>query len=267
MAKIVWIASYPKSGNTWVRFLIAHLLKGGIESSAEVEALVPDAHKPINAAILRTDSLVFIKTHDLYTPQMALHAETVGVIYVLRNPLDVIASNLNYLRLRPDFLRADAAARAALEANYVATFIATGGDPRWRALGRGGWSEHVASWLGRNVPFPRLVVRYKDLKADPAGFLARACRFVGLDRSEEEIARAVAECSFAGMRAMEEREIAAQKPGFFLDEHRDASGADAPRFLNRGEIGGYRAVLTEEQIAVAMARFGPLMAQLGLDRA
>lgn len=45
MARIVWIASYPRSGNTWVRFLIANLLYKRITASSELQSFVPDVHE------------------------------------------------------------------------------------------------------------------------------------------------------------------------------------------------------------------------------
>ena len=83
MAKILWIASYPKSGNTWIRFLIASLFSGSIERSIEVEHLIPDIHVGINDTHLRDDRKTFVKTHWMHHPRLPLREDTIGAIYIM----------------------------------------------------------------------------------------------------------------------------------------------------------------------------------------
>lgn len=55
MARIIWLGSYPKSGNTWMRFLLANLYFEPVESSAELSSMIPDIHDSINAGHLYGD--------------------------------------------------------------------------------------------------------------------------------------------------------------------------------------------------------------------
>src|ERR1700691_3950002 len=95
MSKSVWIASYPKSGNTWVRFLVSHLLFGPLDSAATLNRLVPDIHE-LGAAVEAPSTPVLMKTHFPYSPALPLAMQTAGAIYVVRDPADVMLSNYYY---------------------------------------------------------------------------------------------------------------------------------------------------------------------------
>jgi hypothetical protein len=264
MAEIVWIASYPKSGNTWVRFLVANLVYRPITESAELQALVPDIHVGVKAAHLRGEKTTFIKTHWKYHEKMPLREDTAGAIYIVRHPLQVIVSNLNYYLLRrgEDYSEASEQKKADVQASYIDEFIEHGGAPEWLDHGMGSWPENVATWLNKDMPFPVYFARYEDMKRDPAEFVAGLCRFFGQEKTEDEIAAVIAASSFESLRAIEDREIAEQKSGFFASESFKASHARGLRFMNEGKVDSYRRLLTPEQIEAAEARFKPLMEQL-----
>src|SRR5262245_64756041 len=100
MAKIVWLASYPKSGNTWVRFLLANLMVGDVTASEQVKIQIPDIHEGITGQHLFGGHTTIIKTHWKFWTGFPLREDTIGAIYVLRHPIDVLESNQNY-----DFMR------------------------------------------------------------------------------------------------------------------------------------------------------------------
>lgn len=264
MAQIVWIASYPKSGNTWVRFLVANLFYRPITESAALQALVPDIHVGVNAGHLRGDNTRFIKTHWKYHQKMPLREDTVGVVYIVRHPMQVIVSNLNYFLLRKgeDYFNASERRQADIKTSYVELFIEHGGSPEWIDHGMGSWLENVATWHNKDMPFPVYFARYEDMKRDPAEFVAGLCRFFHQEKTENEIATAIAASSFESLRAMEDREVAEEKPGFFTSEGFKASKGQGRRFMNEGKVDSYRRYLTPEQIEAADARFKPLMEQL-----
>lgn len=260
MAKFVWVASYPRSGNTWLRFLIANLLIRPVESSAELNEVFPAIHRGVRAEHLFGPRTTFIKTHWAWRPDLPLREDVIGAIYIMRNPLDVAVSNANY-RLRGDERAASMTpeGRAAQQARLVDRFIAEGGDPAWRQQGMGGWDENVRSWLAKSNPVPRIALRYEDLRADPARHVADICRFLNVTKSPEEIEQAVARSSFDRLRAMEEREIAGRQEGFFYDRQREAALDAGLRFINRGEAGAGAASLTDAQRRAAIERFGATM--------
>jgi hypothetical protein len=126
MAKIIWLASYPKSGNTWVRFIVANLICGNIESSDVVHRLVPDFHTGISWQHLMRNGGLLLKTHLKYFKEMPLREDTIGVVYILRNPLDVIVSALNYSELRSGQKNKEQCQA------FITEFIENGGLNEWK---------------------------------------------------------------------------------------------------------------------------------------
>ena len=203
---IAWIASYPKSGNTWVRFLVANYLAGPIEHSTQVEALVPDFSRPIDPApLLAQRPTLIAKSHFRWGPDHPHAALTERAVVVLRHPKDVLLSNLAYDRLL------STKEAAYTDAQFIGAFIQAGGDPRWLSQGYGTLEEHVRSWLDAPETFPRHIVRYDDLKADTAGQFAKIAEFLGLPADPDRLKLAVSRSGFDQMRAMEVREKAAKK--------------------------------------------------------
>jgi hypothetical protein len=262
-AEVVWVSSYPKSGNTWVRFLLTNLLHGRFEESQLIHEVTPVLERVLSPHQLRTDRKNFVKTHIAYTPDLPFHEATVGAIYIVRNPLDVLASNLNYFFLTSNFDTADDTRIAAIAGQYVEAFIKHRGDPRWFQFNYGNWVQHVESWNDLNHPFPVLRLRYEDLLEDPCAALVGICDSFGLGRSEDELRAAVANSSFERMREIEEKELRERRPGMFYHEGRDAMASNGRRFMHRGKQGLGKQLLTADQIAQARTAFSPLMEQLG----
>ena len=265
MAKFVWIASYPKSGNTWVRFLIANLLLKKVENSRQVMQQVPDIHDGVSGAHLFGKRTTLIKTHWKFWTGLPLREDTIGAIYLIRNPIDVMESNQNYALQRSGSLRRQATAEevAKLAGQLAEDYIGHGGHPHFNQFGIGTWEEHVRSWTFAGIDFPRLVVKYEDLKADPAAGLTRICRFLDLKRSDEQIRQAVENASEAALRRLEEREIAEKTVRFFY-QPRNINGLDAGhRFVGRSVTGDSLFKLTDDQRRRARERFLPLMHEFG----
>jgi hypothetical protein len=252
---VVWIASYPKSGNTWVRFLLANYLAGPIERSRDAEWTVPDSHGAFDAdALLAWQPVVYAKTHRRWGPGHPFAARTSSAIFVVRYPKDVMLSNLNYHRL----LRGDESGFS--DADYIKVFIGAGGDPMWLRAGFGTLDEHTASWMDAPAPLPRLLVRYEDLKTDAAGQLSRIVSFLGLEQDAERIARAAADSTFERMRQLETKEK------LTAGSHTIFPGAKpredwARYFVSEGRLG---STLADPYLDQRFnERFGPLMERLG----
>src|SRR5262245_12526704 len=97
MARIVWIASYPRSGNTWLRFLLTGAIRRAeIESSAQVSAVIPDIHQAIVGAHLWRQGVSLIKTHWAFKADFPLREDTIGVVHLVRHPVEALESNQNY---------------------------------------------------------------------------------------------------------------------------------------------------------------------------
>ena len=262
MRSVTWIASYPKSGNTWVRFIVANLMNPRLASSAQVEQIIPDVHAGFREADLAGDGVLHVKTHLVFGDQMPFRDASSAAVYIVRNPLDVLVSNFNYRKLLVGSRAAALPVQQRL-LGYVEDFIRYGGDAEWIYKGLGTWAENVDSWLGPAMPLRRLVIRYETLRERPHHVIAELAAFLGLAPTADAIARVVAKTSFAAMRRMEEREIAKAKRGFFMNPAFQWSHAQGMRFMHQGRIGAYREVLSDEQLERALDRFGPPMRRLG----
>jgi hypothetical protein len=257
---VVWIASYPKSGNTWVRFLVCNLVFGLQDSAAALNHLAPDIHE-LAVVPEPPTAPVFIKTHFSLSPTLPLAAHTAAAIYVVRNPADVMLSNFHYSRRSGP---ATEEAQPNLE-EYVYQYLAAHGDPRWIKARMGTWDSHVQSWLATGHSFPVLPLRYEDLLADGRNGAQQICSFLGLVRSDEEIERAVTGASFQRMRQIEEADIRSQNVGIFFKPYLQRSIGAGLRFMRAGKAGEGAKVLSAEQLQGVVATFGPFMRQLGYE--
>jgi hypothetical protein len=249
---ITWLASYPKSGNTWLRFLIANIISGGPPAgSLAVSRLVHDLHQPDVPFEPADPDREFIKTHYARTDRHPRIGETAHAVHVVRHPRDVLLSALNYRRM-------EGVIENLTDAQYAETFIAHAGDPLWAKLGYGSWIEHAATWSTATA-FPVLTIRYEDLKGDAEATLRRVLDFVELDATDDDIARAVTQSSFDQLRALEVRERG--KKTIFPGSTKDTRATRF--FFNKGASGqsldGLRAGLD----GALDRRFGPALAKLG----
>jgi Sulfotransferase domain len=259
MSKIVWIASYPKSGNTWVRFLVCNLVFGAVDSAATLSRLAPDIHE-LGAAVDPPSSPLFMKTHFAYSDALPLAAHTAGAIYVLRDPADVMLSNYHYGKRSGAMAGED---DESAFARYIDSFIAAHGDPRWLKLGMGRWDDNVRSWLAVKHRFPVLRIRYEDLLADGISAAGLLCRALGLARGAEDLAQAVAAASFDSMRRIEETDIGARRVGIFYKPYLQRPIDAGLRFMRSGKSGEAERALSHDQWRRFNDVFGTMRRELG----
>lgn len=273
MAKIFWLASYPKSGNTWMRALLTNYWHTG-DGPADINAftacplasdralfdemmgvessdLIPEEiarYRPTFLAHLavESDTTLYIKVHDAWGRNIhgvALFPPTVtaGAIYLVRNPLDVALSYAHHNQCsveRAIDLMADQ--QHGLSLNDIHSQL-----PQHL----GAWSEHVQSWLissGIDV----LIVRYEDLLARTAEIFEDVLRYLGQPIDHERVRRAVMFSAFDRLQAQE------RVSGF------QEKQPTAPSFFRSGRAGEGREVLTETQVKRIIDRHGPVMEQL-----
>jgi len=256
--RLVWVASYPKSGNTWVRFLLYAYFHGNPENSVDVSRFIPDIHRAGNMkAATPTDGRLFVKTHFARGPQLPHQDRTERAIYVIRHPRDAILSWLNYIKLNID----PAKLSADNDARHVKTFLMLGGAPEYAKMGFGTWETHFASWLD-GAPFPVHFVRYEDLKSQADKELERILAFLNVSPDAARIAEAVKHASFDNMRALEVREKTSGKGEVLFP-----GGAEKVKkgvfFMNKGQSGRSLESIApgldkaiDDRFAVALKRFG-----------
>ena len=146
--KVVWLASYPKSGNTFIRMLLHTYFFGELHDSEEVGKNIPDLHQQTsknNSIDTHRDKKIIVKTHFRFSGNHPYAAATAGYVYILRNPRDVLLSNARYFGANENPSEFKEFSRA---------FINNFGVPRWQKMNMGNWPEHLASWLNSagNIP-------------------------------------------------------------------------------------------------------------------
>jgi len=271
---IVWLASWPKSGNTWVRIFIANLL-GGDQSPAEINSVdlsrqranniqMFDDAAGVEASDLSEEEIdrfrpsvfrhlaensretLFFKVHDAYTllpdgePVFPADATT-GAVYILRNPLDVAISFAHYSARSVD------RSIEVLASGYC--------DPRKPAIGMLTqrllpWSEHVLSWCD-GAPFPVHLVRYEDLHERPLEAFSALARFCGLPSDAASVDRAIRHSSFETLQAQERERGFVEKPEV------------VSAFFREGRANAWRGVLSDSQVALIVGRHAPVMRRFG----
>ena len=235
----VWIVSYPKSGNTWTRFLIANLIANGQTVDwVNIERLVPDIYLGRDALYRSLPRPRFFKSHEAYRPEYR------RVVFIVRDPRDVAVSYFHFLR-KTNVLPVDATID-----DFMGTFVQGRIDPY------GAWGENVGSWLGaRRNTADFLVVRYEDLLHNAEAELMRIALMLGLPRDEHILRRAVENSSADRMRELEKAQQSKHKA---LKKSR----VDVP-FVRVAKSGQWQSALTvaaAQQIEIA---WGPAMRELG----
>ncbi len=247
---IVWLASFPKSGSTWLRFLLLHVFHGAPSRSADIDAFLPSLHGdhiPPQAAVSRGGVVL---THKARGPHLERWPAGVGVIHLVRHPIDVILSDTRYFvmtqldgyvqsqgRGPTDIRESDIQELSRL---FLSTVMQGRPTPQRRELGVDTWDNHTRSW--RDHDGPRLELRYEDLRAEPIAELSRVLRFLGLPVVEPRIRQAIAACSVDAMRAMQEREIRDRVPGRFFDPAHVAGYRAGLRFVGPARIGDLQSL-------------------------
>jgi len=279
LKKIVWISSYPKSGNTWMRLLLANYYKPELSQSIGINDL---SFAPLTSLRATIDEWSLIESSDLLAPEVEDHrrrgvaqwamvangrafmkvhdawalggdgsslflpAVTEHVVYVIRNPMDVAVSLAHHFDISPD---------RAVEFLCDSRFTLS---PQGRGIFVqlpqiiGNWSQHVSSWIHESG-LPLTVVRYEDMVANTADALGCVVRALDGRVVDGRVSAAVDASLFERLQMQE------QSSGF-----RERVSARSP-FFRSGRVGEGRARLTtacRESLQMAhrdtMMRFGYL---------
>jgi hypothetical protein len=184
-----FLVSYPKSGNTWLKFMLTYLLSGreaDFDSDSTVIAEV-GSHRRAPGVLPGGGRL--IKSHEPYSgPQRRFYRKA---IYLVRDGRDVAVSYY-YTLIRRGLYEGDFGP-------FLSLFLGGGVD------GYGPWHEHVGSWLGSPLAQHQslLVVRYEDLLRQPAQNLFTALDFLGTPAAPDRVDETVRKYSAARMRERE----------------------------------------------------------------
>lgn len=224
MSQIMWIASYPRSGNTWMRVMLTNYLMNASFSREEtVDETVPDFHQILQGGLLNdlikmgamasNNSIpLLVKTH--YLPSAAAMRQcgpvTSKVVYIVRNPRDVLLSSARYWGIVPS--------REEKSREWARNFIAKRGNISWGDL-TGTWSQNVQQWTSPSflkqyfADIQLLALRYEDIRSQPGEKLHQVVSFLGLDGATQLNRSQVAadNSSIERMRALEEKIAASNR--------------------------------------------------------
>lgn len=290
MIRTIWLASYPKSGNTWFRMLVANLsatdkpvdindlpersgiasarspfdyltlIDSGLLTHDEIDGLRPRVYEELASGAQDDEydkpedapPVRFVKVHDAYT----LTANGEPLLAGRRGADGAIVIVRDPRDVAPSL-----ANHNRTNVDEAITFMNNCAAGFCTKLGRQhtqfrqqlpGWTGHIANWLDQ-TDIPIHLVRYEDMQTDTIAAFRYALDFVGRQVSDENIQRAVSLANFAQLKRQEEEKG-------FREAPRPRPGGN---FFRRGEAGAWRDELTAEQVARIEAAHGPMMRRLG----
>jgi Sulfotransferase domain len=238
----IFIVSYPKSGNTWTRFLIGNLIyQDEPVTFANVERLVPSLYVHSDRKLRKLPRI--LKSHDCFDPRYRT------VVYIVRDPRDVMVSAYHY-GIKLGILRRDWGIEqfvpALLDGTFDSGLLA---NPRF-----GSWYDNVASWLAMRHNRKFLLLRYEDMLADPQCELAKVATFLDLHATPESLARAVQLSSADRMRELEKKQAADW--ALTKNTHLDMA------FVRKATSGIWQAELPPQTVQCIESAWGSLMRRL-----
>lgn len=272
----IWIASYMKSGNTWMRLMLMHVLKR-VDEHWTTDQEIPIGKGPLPRSSVERASFIdtsllsadeqdllrpqlcdfeamaesercFFKSHDAYRFNAAgipIHGTSAGqsALYLVRDPRDIAASLAVFWGWSPaatvQFLNNPESDLHGMPKRFSQQIFQKTLD----------WSSHVASWLEQDR-LPRLLIRYEDIRAAPAPWLARALDFLEIPATASDIDRAVELTRFETLRRQE------QAHGF-----PERFRPDTP-FFRTGKSGDHLGLLGPDLVALIEQKHRPMMERL-----
>lgn len=235
------IVSYPRSGSTWLRFLIGNLIqRDRAVSFHEIERVIPDIHVNSRRYINGIPRPRLLKSHEYFDPRYR------KVVYLVRDPRDVALSYYRYyrkLRVIPDGYPMNL---------YIASFL-SGEMQSW-----GSWGENVGSWIGARGQVPDFIlIRYEDLLIRTKDQLSKVTEFLNIPCNDDDLNRTVELSSAERMRDLEK------------SEGRDwvtirGSREDLP-FIGKASSGQWRTELDQASVSMIETAWGNWIIALGYD--
>jgi len=267
LRRIIWLASYPKSGNTWTRSFLAHYFMppgeapdinhlyrfttadirkdffdkaaGGTYAGKDFDDWLQMRPKAVRLIAASKQNPHFVKTHcqimrigpyDLIQPEV-----TAAAIYIVRNPFDVAPSYARHQSRPIDEAITMMANPKALNATK---------DLLFELLGR--WDDHVKTWT--EAPgLPRHVMRYEDMSDNPEKAFRGLLKFLKAPVKDGQLRRAIRATSFEALKKQEEEKGFRERP----------DGME--RFFAKGQAGAWREDLTAAQVARIREAFLPMI--------
>jgi hypothetical protein len=269
---IVWLASYPKSGNTWTRIFLTNYLMNAKEpvpinqahrlvlidsniktykmvagreiNVQDIELTLSLRDKVLRGIVANNADVNLVKTHNIRKQvrgvTMIPDEYTKSAVYIMRNPLDMVLSYARHYGMTVKdavtcISRSDNANAPTDET--VAQFLGT-------------WSEHVNSWTS-GANYPVLVLKYEDLLADPVMYFGKLIEHFGLPKDQERLERAI---KFSSIKELRKQE----KESGFIERPKQAK-----QFFGKGTSGQWESELSEDQVKYIRREHRDVMERYG----
>ncbi len=269
MFKNIFLASYPKSGNTWMRAIIANLYNFDEEFNLKTLKSIPllsikknfdefenkiysennilnfdwvsqniiECQKILNN---KSDHLNIFKTHSVRHKKFTNETVNAGFIYIVRDPRDIVVSFKNFSRKKFDEIINELLFEKKLMIN-------TNGAKELLST----WDLHVRSWLNYNT-VPRLIIKYEDLKSNPKEIVLNIKEFLNkiyklnIDLSDKQIDKIIENTNFNNLRKLENQ--------YGFDEASKYS-----KFFRSGNSNQWKDVLSKTQLQLIENNLKTLM--------
>jgi hypothetical protein len=241
----VYLASYPRSGQHWTRFMLFEILTQGSPNFDNIDATIPPVGRHSRSSAILPGRGRLIQTHQKW------RAEYKKAILLVRDVRDIVISDYAWdesldLTKHLDIETLD---------QYLRPWLLG----KTQTPGAGSWQDHLTSWLDSPLALNGnlLVVRFEDMRRNTEEELVRMIEFLGAPVNREHIRLAIANNSVDKMRAKEDTSVKydPKTVGRKLGEDR--------RFIRKGSIGGWRAKLTGSQVEIIEEYAGNALARLG----
>ncbi len=256
LQRIIWLSSFPKSGNTWTRAFLGNYLApkgskltinqlntfttgdvrqdfwdaawGGPYQGQNLDTCIAQRPKVLRLIAGSKPNMHFVKTHtridringdDLIPPDV-----TAAAIYIIRNPFDVALSLARHISKPVD---------EAIDRMSDVMAITASDTGIAEILGR--WDDHVQSWRDAHG-LPLFFMRYEDMAAQTEPTFRRLLDYLKIPVNDGQLRRAIRNSSFKEMQKQEAREGFGERP----------DGMD--RFFQSGKAGGWERELTAAQV-------------------
>ncbi len=273
--QIIWLASYPKSGNTWLRcFLDAYFLgdldinellcsaqddrcdKQQIGDGSDIAKLpIQVQHLTRPMGLLRvvrhyneSDNPIplFLKTHtaNLVTNGIELLTEclTKSIIHIVRDPRDVLPSFANHMGVDLDqaleYMRDKYRNLTGQERGAVADFISS-------------WGYHTESFITTETHNIRTFL-YEDMRENPERVFTEMLMHAGVVPNPKRVSEAVEITKLENLRKREK-----------ADGFREGSPKAKNPFFHKGQVGGWRDTIEPRHRTAIEKAFGRTMKRLG----
>jgi hypothetical protein len=226
----IFLVSYPRSGNTWMRYLLANLFAPEeFWHIDNIGQMVPDIHQPPPEVFFSTR---IIKSH------LPFQADYAKVIYLYRDGRDVAISYFDFLTKIYNY-------KQPFD-TFFSTYLANG-------FQYGTWHEHMISWHSASTSAV-LPVQYERLVNEPLPELQKVTQFLGMTWREQDIQQALERSSISKIRQDY------QKRKFDTHWQKGFTGGV------QATPGHWRAYLTDAQNEMFWAQAGGIAAQVGYQK-